>query len=218
MGQRHQIYLAIEDKEGGTRVLGLHHQWLFGQIALSLLNQFLTFVHKQTAEQHGYCQLVEDNCYANLDAHKEIFRALYSTLASEGYWHAVHDLDVELTNPLLGDNNDGITIIDLRGIKKRKHAQLTDARYEGLPRYCFMSLCGLEGRGKQPKVLTPLSAKQYVDHYYPLDATNLPAYVNDEFRAENDALVASLERFPLMTREQVKRLFPKMFEKTKDVS
>lgn len=51
MGQRHQIYVKLPDiyfNEANPNnhkgvVIGIHHQWLWGSRALSLLSQFLVF-------------------------------------------------------------------------------------------------------------------------------------------------------------------------------
>ncbi len=51
MGQRHQVYLRLRKIDYGDKnpnnkpetTIGIHHQWLYGQTALRLLNNLMTF-------------------------------------------------------------------------------------------------------------------------------------------------------------------------------
>ena len=150
MGQRHQIYfvLPFEVENNGKKInkVGLHNQWLYGQAALSQLHNALSFIGKQ--DKYGpLCNSMFSN-----DA-TEVCKALYSINTSTGYYHAHHVLDIdECEDPDLGDNNDGITVIDARDMNNIK--------------YCFMWLEANDYGIKGKKCYKPISAKDYVKNYY----------------------------------------------------
>ncbi len=205
MGQRHQIYVKLPATNYGkgncnnrpSRVIGLHHQWLFGQTALISLARVMSFLGAK--ENAKYCSLRGRGSYEAI----EILSALYSIDAATGYYHRVHDISTEdsCQDPRLGDNNDGITIIDLS---------------KDTVKYCFMRLDGL-GRGDAADGipnLKPLSAKKYLAAYYPDFETNSDPE-NLEFNAKNRELVAGFENQKLLTLSEVKKIFPKMFVEEK---
>jgi hypothetical protein len=64
----------------------------------------------------------------------------------------------EPEDPRRGDNNDGITVFDLRGLKESR------PRTRGRISYCFVNLHDREGRAVP---FQPLSARQYCRQYYP---------------------------------------------------
>lgn len=207
MGQRHQVYLRLPKVYYNPRncnnkpatTIGLHHQWLYGQTALILLNNFMMFWEN-----------TKDNKYSPLVKWDEsevqtILNSLYSVDHTRGYYHRVHVLNAECcSDPRLGDNNDGITIIDL-----------TDEK----PRYSFMAICGLEGENRAAvKDFTPLSAHEYVSSYYPhyqtkTTTTGDRGNVVDKtkFHAETKELVKTLSKYQVLTIEQVRNMFPQMF-------
>jgi hypothetical protein len=128
MGQRHQVYVRLPEKfynQGNAnnqpeQTIGIHHQWLYGWTAIRLLRNYLTFV-SQEGEQHPKSS---DPTYAYC-----VLQGSYSCDPDRGYFHGVHKLDQECLDPRKGDNNNGITVIDLRGDK---------------PKYAFLSVGHLE--------------------------------------------------------------------------
>ena len=163
MGQRHQIYLRLpamyaEDNPNHKpiRVVGIHHQWLWGQTAMKLLVNFLTFLKKS------------ENQYSGRDV-LEILQCAYAIHPETGYFHGIcPELDKdEVENPLNTDNNNGVTIIDLTGKK---------------PKYCFMSLHHLEcldddvDAEKVPN-LEPFDVETYIGLHY----KNYAAVKEDKF-------------------------------------
>lgn len=121
MGQRHQIYVKFPDKLG---IAGFHHQWLYGATAVQSLARVLAFY----VNQEEYGPLIKNTGYG-LKRQAEVIRALYSVDVGSGYWHYVHSFQdqqddyaerskehtppPEVIDPRNGDNNDGITIIDV---------------------------------------------------------------------------------------------------------
>lgn len=71
-----------------------------------------------------------------------------------------------------GDNNDGITVIDITEPTK--------------PTYCFVSVEGLEASDDAVPTYVPLSAEQYVRAYYPAPRINMTEKQDVE-EAEEDA-------------------------------
>lgn len=196
MGQRHQIYIQLPAKfyfEGNpnnkpARVIGLHHQWLYGHSALSSLQRLLTFISKQG--DYGPIGRGQGE-------EIEVIKAIYACDWTSGYFHGVHDISDETSciDPREGDNNDGITIVDLSG---------------KAPKYCFMSVHHLEGRhGDKTPVLKPLSAKQYLAAYYSKSDI-------EEFDQEDQSKVEELLSFfnfeKVLTTAQVRKIFPAMYQ------
>ncbi len=160
MGQRHQIYVKMPENLG---VGGLHHQWLYGMRAVEGLARVVAFYKKTMPDP--------DDKFASGPLHSntaygcarqiEAIRSIYSLDQETGDWSYLHNLHEgcergetpsECLDPRNGDNNDGITIIDLSTPRVFK--------------YCFMNICHLEGE-IEPKKLTPLSAREYLLCYYP---------------------------------------------------
>ena len=205
MGQRHQIYIKLpykfeqfkdyeENKKVKNNVIALHHQWLYGVMALKQLNNFMTFV------ENG-----KDNDYfifgpKGFDNPENCAQYLYATNIEEGYYHRVSIESKELAdNPDNGDNNDGITIIDLSG---------------KVPKYCFMFVYA---GGEYCEHYKPLTARQYVECYYGESVLERSKYWQEnedtfrELQKEGFELAEKLERFKVLTYTQVKNIFPKMY-------
>jgi len=207
MGQRHQVYLRLPEVYYNPRnpnnkpvtTIGIHHQWLYGQTALIMLKNFMTFW--ENTKDDKYSPFVK---WRSSDV-QGILNGIYSIDYVRGYYHSVHQLEAGCClDPRLGDNNDGITIIDVTGEN---------------PEYCFMAICGLEGdKSCAVKDLIPLSAHQYVSAYYPhylteTTATNFREEVVDlkEFHLETKGLIKTLANYKVLTPKQVQDIFPLMY-------
>lgn len=215
MGQRHQIYVRLPKRDLGkdnpnTRgeiTIGIHHQWLYGRTALKLLKQYLSFIAIDQKENGA------DSFSRHYEATEKL-AACYSLIAEEAYYHGVYqfteaDSDV-LNDPRKGDNNDGITVIDLT---------------KETPTYCFMSLHHIEAEaGEKCPNLKPLTAEEYVTYYYPhwregkitergndgrnlIDAPELTIEIAD--------LIKFFNNYKTTTLARVKSIFPDMFKKEK---
>jgi len=155
MGQRHQIYVKLPNK----KIIGLHHQWLFGLRALSQLKNFLTFLDNAVKNNNGDC----------FDYHAyQVLESCYAINIVDGYVSRVHLL--ESISPMREDNNNGITCIDLSDIDS--------------PTYCFASLIGLEClndsiTSKDYKNKTPLGYKTWLYLHYPTHNYSLFSFFDD---------------------------------------
>lgn len=188
MSQRHQVYVRLPNKT----IIGIHHQWLYGQRPLSLLLNFLTFATAPRAKNT-----------INYDG-QGILNAAYSFDVTDLYYHNVHTLEPkgEIENPLNGDNNDGITIIDLTG---------------PIATYCFMAINGLEGDNSgKIKNLVPLSAEQYLRAYYPAFETESADEWGNKvksFHNRSKKLLKGLTKYQVMDLKTVQNMFPAMYKK-----
>lgn len=159
MGQRHQIYIRLPqvvskysgEVERKELTIGFHHQWLYGATAIQVLDNFLTFYSK--AKKDKYSPFVSV-CGEDVI---EVCKTVLSYLPRTGKIENLHSLNdpkgwgYDCTdNPKNGDNNDGITIIDLTGPK---------------PRYSFASIWSTEGKVSLREGL--YSAAEYIASYYP---------------------------------------------------
>ncbi len=202
MGQRHQIYVRLPkkfyNKEKGTEVIGVHHQWLFGKSALEKLKSFISFCLKtDEANPFSSHRFYNPQC---------CLVALYSLDMDEGYFNPVHPLD-DVRDPMTEDNNNGITLIDLSDYTSKGKFVI---------KYCFMSLGYLEclddeeaWNVKVSNHLSPISAEEYLRLHYP--TIKRGAKVSG-FEAECRKLIAFFARqtkVKVMTKSDVKAMFPK---------
>ena len=235
MGQRHQIYVKLPKVDYNpnncnnrpTKVIGIHHQWLFGATAMRMLNLLIKFVLNSRIE---YCELLG----SNLKDAVHVLKTLYSVDHDKGYFHRTCVLeDGECKDPRLGDNNNGITIIDLS-----KLTQDFDGDVKSAIKYCFMSIGHLECLGKslinnkyskkdpEYKNLSPISATEWASLHYPdykklLNQTNERKQLKKDLNIANgvvefaeyiDNLVKDLSQFKVLTLDEIKKIFPKMFK------
>lgn len=209
MGQRHQVYLYQPAKyynpdninNRPAKVVGIHHQWLYGATAVQSLARALKF-HKVGFDPDslggfgGLLGLDRD------DASR--LAAIYTVDQQTGYYHNVIDISKEdwgcCEDPRNGDNNDGCTLIDIEDPLN--------------PKYCFFSVSHLEGDGdacRSVKNLQPMSAMQYLEFYYPEieAAAEQSENLNKKiFAKEALGAVQYLEEFPVITKQRLFKIFP----------
>lgn len=208
MGQRHQIYVALPEKyyyEGNPNnrpqtVIGIHHQWLYGYNAIRRLRNFVEF-YKNSDKKYG-----PFSPKTSVDHAMGALTALYSIDVQDGYYHGVHDIyedgkGVECFDPRKGDNNNGITIIDLTQPELK---------------YCFMSVGHLECLDKtmenRYKNFSPMSAEDYLLLHYPKIRSIQEVDPDAEtFRLEAIRCLEELEPSKVLKLSEVKKLFPAMF-------
>lgn len=218
MGQRHQIYVALphcylcngkgkrpdmpKQNEcngcGGRgtshgKVMGIHHQWLYGHTAIKSCARFLTFLRKRIESDDAKYGIT------GFDNPIDALCAVYSCNPEEGYYHNVSPFtpdEGECKDPRKGDNNDGITIIDARDIRN------------GVVRYAFMSVqVDTEGAHPLPHFV-PVSARTYVESYYPVGGEK----DTPEVREAIEATLAKYEALnvEVLTPKQVRQIFPSL--------
>lgn len=146
MGERHMIYLRLNDKQYGRfldeeiyyngQVIGLHHQWLVGHEAVNCLVNLLDLHEKNILRQDGrtfnaspFQVYAMDGLY-RLDLDKiythaeKVLQAIYTVCPRTGFWsNSAHILPKEKF--FWSDNNTGITVIDLLTFEE--------------PSYCFLN-------------------------------------------------------------------------------
>jgi hypothetical protein len=204
MGQRHQIYVVLPKDHpqaaAGKKVIGIHHQWLYGHTAARMCERFLRYV----------LEAKKSSCHPFVEGFQsagEILSAIYSIDHDNGYYHNVTVLDYgEPEDPSRGDNNDGITVFDLRRLKGKR----------GRIGYCFVSL--FDGYKDLPK-LKPLSARQYVRGYYPAEVDDVrePGFKivrlpnGEKNDPENRVRAIERLRVPLMTSQDLHEVWPGLF-------
>ncbi len=220
MGQRHQIYVFITDKDKKKVVgTGIHHQWLYGHTAG--LQTVRVMEYHKAAEGENYHPLKEMT-YRGIQAATDCLKALYQVIPETGYYtDSVHWLDNEpngdyvtkcVKDPRFGDNNDGITVFDFTDPKK--------------PTYCMMNI-GKPIKGGELHAdacdlpsMEPVSVEAYVRAYYPVGGSKYQKENHDaKWFAGNEKQIAPiLERakgFKVMTKARAKQLFPAMYKPTR---
>ena len=202
MGQRHQIYVRMPPKFYNkdnpnnrlSQTVGIHHQWLYGITALKLLRNFLTFAQNDLPEP-----------FSNLKTcgSVDMVKAAYTMIPKEGYYCTPHILENECEDPRNGDNNDGVTVIDIE---------------DGNIAYCFLSLDTLETIQDKFKN----TRKGYVD-FYPVSAerwfdmtiensdwVNFKNSATIKEKQELDDLRSFFKGIPILTTERLIEIFPSM--------
>lgn len=227
--------LAKEFGTGEFTILAYHNQWLYGRSALQSCLNLLNFASQFTREQkttkegHGaYNCPFAVNAYrgdwndpkAIVDAIAFImnFRAVKTEWLDAGIgssWYLGKEDENIRENFTMGDNNDGIHIVDMVENK-----------------YCFMNIYEQETGRYDVNVLpekTPCTAKEYVAAYYgeTIETTN-PYYFGDHDRTKvvmpiaeqqeivnkqigiNNLASQGFVGFELLTIAEVQKMFKKM--------
>jgi len=223
MGQRHQIYVAFKDygarllkasndnrpltkaDKSPVKIIGVHHQWLFGQTAAKQAMRMMQLVDNRSIK--NYADQDYSNPFWNAERAMRTLKAIYTMIPEDGYFTNVHELDVECKNPLLGDNNDGITIFDFTDFSA--------------PKYCFMGINDrpFESESTAGVSFMPYSAKMYESFYYPdTDTAKWKARMTTkaqirEIMVEKRKIAALSYKFikNVLTSDRVKAIFPAMF-------
>ncbi|KAL8922316.1 MAG: hypothetical protein Q9208_005286 [Pyrenodesmia sp. 3 TL-2023] len=177
MGQRHQLFVVARIN-GRYRQLGaIHHQWLYGHTALrrclDTLKIFQDSANRSPIQQELVAASSKDDDFwlpgdessASYNDEKNshvpfpfIMTCLIlgASFNLDGYYHGVSVEPYYMAFDE-GDNNNGITIFDI--------TDLTDVRY------CFVDFYGMESE-REVDLMTPLSARTYLEAYYEVDAAN----------------------------------------------
>lgn len=169
MGQRHQVYAITNQGK-----FAWHCQWSYGTLPLHAVKRIL--VYNQNTHEFG--KLSQDKDYSiNV---KVAIHNLLSTDHEQGFIGNYHDesdhlIQNDVFHPEWGDNNDGITILDLR---------------EEIPKYCFMRHIEWEYLSGRDKRLykKPLTPYQYVSKYYTKDPARRSKYEQDPKHLNWDSL------------------------------
>ena len=220
MGQRHQIYLFVQERKGFAKTkgkklgFGLHHQWLYGETAGTQALRMMEYQEK--ASKESYHPLNGTILY-NGDEPRQVLKAMYQINPETGYYSdSLSELNEyekgQVERPDTDDNNDGITVFDFTDPEK--------------PTYCMMNIDSqnLEYGGGVSVLpsLTPVSIEKYVRAYYPIGGTEYQKenWKATDFKRHEKNLAKLFKRaskFSVMTLERAKKLFPKMYKETENL-
>jgi hypothetical protein len=218
MGQRHQIfvksYTTERDLESFTAAF--HHQWLYGGTAIQQLRNMLEF--NKNVGIHGqlngkYTQLSSNENMLTPNDIIKIVDNCFSMNVAVGYHSTMMSLNEEAAKydenslrPDYQDNNDGQTFVDFTGDKIK---------------YCFTFPFDKEEDEEDEtlaaKCWEPLSARDYVKHYYEINEfsdVNIDTLNETEKndKAFLDNIKANIEwieeNVELMTQEEFFDLYP----------
>ena len=148
MGQRHQVYVIFKDGYSNkTGVHAFHAQWSYGTLPIRAIDRLLTF--SKNAAKNG-------NTLSDWRVHG--LSAVLSADMVEGEINNHFSIQGDMLkngaiNPDCGDNNDGISIIDIRNMSKPKYGLMFLFEHE-------------ETKGVKTKEYKILNAKDYVRAYY----------------------------------------------------
>ena len=150
MGQRHQIYVIIKDKNEYEAIGAFHHQWCYGLTAATNLISTVQLASKVIAR----------SAYLLLDAReiRTLVTAMYGVNERDASISIVHDESEYLIEdgaafPDRGDNNDGCGLIIIDRDSKTA-------------RGCLFAFSGVEGNKRKAKNWSPMTPKQYAALYY----------------------------------------------------
>ena len=167
MGQRHQLFVIASILGKYRNLAAIHHQWLYGATALKrchrLVQIFQAIENRIPLEQELISARNHDEQFWKSDLRSSGRKAVIPfpmittclTLGAsfdvmDGYFHGVH-IEPFGMNFDEGDNNNGITVIDISELHR--------------VRYCFVDMYGMESETRVP-LMTPLLGSTYLWAYY----------------------------------------------------
>jgi len=208
MGQRHQIYIRLPEWKSASGNydrppywIGLHHQWCYGMTCLRFLSN--TFRYYESDRVSQYPNLKTDakapgllNAIWGFDMDLPIYSPSHITHGNgQSDFHITADQSKVYVDgsidPYLGDNNDGITVIDFANWEK--------------PRYCHHTLEGTEVTAFPGGLIK--SAREFIDAAYPKWA--------DDYDEGSDGIRRDLEiveQYPLLTESDMAGFFATALE------
>jgi len=197
MGQRHQLFIKApssvfakskpEEKNNG--LTAWHSQWLYGTLPLGVVKRLLKY-DKENASVFKWngADFGGEPMSMFKDTIKKIMSFDYD---NQSLMRFSDEGQYLLNNYLAGDNNDGLTFLIFEDGKR--------------PKYGFMT--GNETGGNSMEDGVIVSAKHYIDCYYPIGANERAQML----RGVGAQLAEFIdEHADLLTNEEVKELFPKM--------
>jgi hypothetical protein len=200
-----------------TTVIPLHHQWLYGRSATAMLWNILNVTDPKTM---GSENPFNPECYMNegVEHWTEKLMAMVQVntcpLSPRGVsYERMHflledDYTIMRENFRMGDNNDGITIIDAIE-RKYCHMNISDQDVE------------YESIGFAPSMV-PLSAREYMQCYYAETPSRLeenrgktPKQQANSNMLGNMKLEKLIDKMKVevLTLKEIKAIFPKVFKK-----
>ncbi len=198
MGQRHQLFVIAKVNGRYRGLSAIHHQWLYGFTAIKQCHRLLKIFQApenrialhhelESAQQRDDAFWNTEPSYRQLDLPFPFITTCLVLGASfnpdAGYEHSVSILPFNMQYDD-GDNNDGITVIDI--------SQL------GHTRYCFVDFHGIESE-KEVCLNTALSARTYLEAYYDPEL---------KWQAEYDKELEGVQSFELIQTKSLQEAWP----------
>ncbi|RPD62079.1 hypothetical protein L226DRAFT_571451 [Lentinus tigrinus ALCF2SS1-7] len=199
MGQRHQVFLiarvrphgAPADHPGNRRcIAAFHHQWCYGSLPLRAMRRLVTLIQQPDNATIVRAEVRDiQGKYGSYGAEGPCIPDVpcpFTTSLLAMAWTAdiedganIQSSGTSLENDILpasmgcwdGDNNDGLSILDVTDPEK--------------PAYCFLS--GPESPGSRAQYLAPLDGRSYLSIYYALPKNvALDAQTQEPAKAERE--------------------------------
>lgn len=207
----------------GRRVVGLHHQWLYGPAAVRRARNFLNVITQSISTLR--------ETIASRDRAQDLLNAAFSTDFESGISERISPFIEDdgrpyfsvLDDPRNGDNNDGIVIFDLRKAAKRgsKAQGLDEERVDPESiSYAFMRFEHFEGGGgvvlaQDLPTFSPIEARIYAACYD--DGIFQAPTLRNGALNQGELWVREFEALgvPLLTKAAIKSCFPAMFRAQK---
>jgi hypothetical protein len=203
-----------------TTVIPIHHQWLYGRSAPAMLWNILNVTNPETMGTgnpfHPETYMLDgvDGFINKLMAMIQVNTCPLSPrgIAFEGMHFLLDEDDVDMREDFtLGDNNDGVLIIDAI---ERKYCFINIFIYKEL--YSQMDATSIYFAPS----MTPLSAREYMKCYYPEVLSRIDSDTPKKQKVENIALNLEMDKLindsfepSVLTLKEVKKIFPKVFKK-----
>jgi hypothetical protein len=197
-------------------IIAYHHQWLYGRSSLIAAGNIIEF--NQNCEKNSnpfktQTEITGEEYLTLLTNLLSIFKSkLAKTIGRYGY-EQFRLLNFESPNTQqccdTYDNNDGIFVVDC----------INDS-------YCFANVGNSDSTISQMPVLEPFDADRYVRLYYPNEISDsTTAYIPEtnpeqeiyfnNNRRLNRLFTKPFKSYRVMTKNELKKLFPASFENTK---
>jgi len=193
---------------GKYTMLAIHHQWLYGRSAIYNIKHIFNLTENMNEYNNPFS---DGYAFESLESYiKDVMMLLQvqinpkhprgtgiermiflnSECIENGKYDSRWDMRLDFT---MGDNNDGISIIDT--IERK---------------YCLMNICEQEVGSNsvyELSKLEPSSAIQYVNAYYSnIDDLEENAYCNE-----------LLKNYPILNLKEIQKMFPKMKSLTNEL-
>ena len=186
---------------GKHTILAIHHQWMYGRSAVFNIKHILNLTETMNEYTNPFA---DDYSFDSLDEYIkhvmmllqvqtnplhprgvgiERMHFLNSDCIEDGKYDSRWDMRLNFT---MGDNNDGISIIDT--IERK---------------YCLMNISSYDAEYTDVhrlQSMLPYDANDYVHCYYP----------NSEDVRDNILCCNQLKKYPILNLKEIQKMFPKM--------
>ncbi|KAA1465908.1 hypothetical protein DENSPDRAFT_876085 [Dentipellis sp. KUC8613] len=225
MGQRHQVYLIARIRGKGADpssrgryrcVFGWHHQWCYARLPLLGTHRFFTLLKNPDNAEIVRWELDRiQGLWADDEELTAILPCPYTSFLLGTSWNVdlegnviddAYTSGTEFENDMMdpnggssdGDNNDGITVLDITDLSA--------------PAYCFVSIHGLEAKDYHGRDFEPMTAEDYCRAYMPAPDATEPDYEKwQQADAEVEQVIALFDDIPLVKLSSLAEAWPEEY-------